>query len=312
VLLEPAFDIYAAQVQMAGAKSVHVPLRPAPGGNWALDPAELAAALTPRAKVLVLNTPHNPTGKVFTRAELEAIAEIVQRYPQLVVVTDEVYENILYGNAVHERMATINGMWDRTLTISSAGKTFSLTGWKVGWLIGPEPLIRAVMEVNQWVQFSVPTPNQQAVADILVEARRPYRGHPDFYAHLRAEYARKKEVLCAALVSAGITPLKVEGGIFVMGDTSSLEVPEKYTSKGTAACPEMTRDWAFCRWLTIEKGVAAIPPSAFYCKEHKALAGNYARFAICKTDETLEESTKRLQRVQVQSVVEQEDASIRL
>jgi len=299
ILLEPAFDIYAAQVQMAGGKSVYVPLRPSDEakGTWKLDLEELESAITPQTKILLLNTPHNPTGKVFNRKELEGIAEVVKRYPNMLVLTDEVYENILYGDHKHERFASLPDMWERTLTISSAGKTFSLTGWKVGWLVGHERLIQAVMETNQWIQFSVPTTNQQAVAYILQDAQKPFEGFESFYAYLRAEYNRKKERLCEALCEAGIEPMEPEGGIFVMGDTSKIQFPKKYLEQPTDACPDMTRDWAFCRWLTIEKGVAAIPPSAFYCSEHRSLAGNYARFAICKMDETIEESYKRLQSV---------------
>jgi len=299
VLLEPAFDIYPAQIQMAGGKSVFVPLRPGkePKGKWTLDLEEFEAAFTARTKLFVLNTPHNPTGKVFTREELEGIAAVIKRHPNVIVVTDEVYENILYGENKHERMATFPDMWQRTLTLSSAGKTFSVTGWKVGWMIGPENLIQAVMETNQWIQFCVATPNQQAVADVLRQASKPYRGFSSYYEWLRAEYTRKKDLLCRALTGAGIIPIEPEGGIFVMGDTSKIEFPEKYLQESTPACPQMTRDWAFCRWLTIEKGVAAIPPTAFYCSQHRELAANYARFAICKKDETLEESLKRFSRV---------------
>jgi kynurenine--oxoglutarate transaminase/cysteine-S-conjugate beta-lyase/glutamine--phenylpyruvate transaminase len=202
----------------------YVPLQqPAEGSDqWTIDISQVEAAISPRTKVIVLNNPHNPTGKVFTREELLALAAVVERHPDLTVVTDEVYEHVVFDGREHVRFATLPNMWDRTLTVSSAGKTFSVTGWKVGWLIGPQRLVNGVMLANQWVQFSVPTPLQEAVAEMLVKADEPYQGHATYYDYVRATYKAKRDALVEALTSAGMHAYVPEGGIFVMANTSAV------------------------------------------------------------------------------------------
>lgn len=335
IMISPAFDIYSAQVLMAGGKCVYVPLRlkakdkkaadadAAPGAGaaaavggagagdaaaagpaggsagseqeWTLDMEELRAAFTPRTRAIILNTPQNPTGKMLSREELEGVAAILKDFPRVVAVSDEVYEHMSYEGRTHTRMATLPGMWDRTLTVTSAGKTFSVTGWKIGWVIGPAPLVRGVVLTNQWVQFSVSTPAQQAIAYCLEEADKPYEGHPTYYDWLRSEYSRKRAILAAGLTAAGLKPVLPEGGFFIMADTSAVEVPPAYLAETTPASgPVMRRDWAFCRFLTKEIGVAAIPPSAFYEEKDRHLAANVARFAFCKEDPSLHEACSRL------------------
>ena len=280
VLITPAFDIYAAQVQMAGGVPVSVPLRlqppPAGGGGsatWQLDLAELRAALSPRTRVLLLNNPQNPTGKVLGRAELEGIAALLADFPACVVVSDEVYEHIMFDGAVLPRVATLPGMWERTLTVSSSGKTFSCTGWKVGWAVGPEALVRGLVLTNQWVQFSVSTPSQKAIADALAAAEAPYEGSASYYAHLTARYTAKRAQLMAGLAAAGLNPALPDGGYFIIADTSNIAFPERYMALSTKAAPVMRRDWAFCRFLIEEIKVAAIPPSAFFDGACKRAAG---------------------------------------
>ncbi|KAA0169966.1 hypothetical protein FNF28_01756 [Cafeteria roenbergensis] len=267
-----------------------------PGGaaGWKLDPAELEAALTPKSRLLILNTPHNPTGKVFTREELESIARIVRAHPRLVVLCDEVYEHLTYDGAEHVRLASLPGMWDRCVTVSSSGKTFSVTGWKVGWVVGPRPLVRSVMTANAWVQFSVPTPTQSAIAEALEKADSPYQGFPSFYHFLRAQYRGKRDRLVRALRRAGMRPIVPSAGFFIMAQTAGSTVPDKYMAQSTPSCPKMTRDWALARHLTIDHGVACIPPSAFYCAENKPLASSLLRFAFCKTDSELAKAAVRL------------------
>jgi kynurenine--oxoglutarate transaminase/cysteine-S-conjugate beta-lyase/glutamine--phenylpyruvate transaminase len=304
LLISPAFDIYASQVLMAGGTARYVPLRivegapAAPGAPptqlWKLDMAEFAAAFTPRTRVVVLNSPHNPTGKCFDAEELAQMAEVIKRHPRVVVVSDEVYEHMVYAPRQHLRIATLPGMWERTLTVSSAGKTFSVTGWKIGWAVGPEALVRGLVLTNQWVQYSVSTPAQHAVALCLERADQPYEGFANYYAWLNAEYVRKRDTLTAGLVAAGLRPIAPEGGFFIIADTSNVAVPESYMSVSTKACPVMTRDWAFCRFLTLEHKVACIPPSAFFEGADKAIAKNIARFAFCKEDASLEEACRRL------------------
>ena len=324
LLLEPAFDIYIAQVKMAGGIPVYCPLRPqstssTTGGSipsaskhFTLDLDELEHHLTQKTKVLILNTPHNPTGKMFSRSELEGISKLLERYPQVVVIADEVYEHIVFDpvKEPHISPASIDGLWDKTITLSSAGKTFSCTGWKVGWAVGPARLIQAMTAVQQWVNFSAPTPNQDAIAQSLQMARdEPFEGHDNYYQYLAAEYLRKRDLLTEALLSAGMTPIIPPGGFFIMADTSNID-PTTATittskDKGlaydptevTAAMPTnpMPRDWALSRWLTRNVGVTAIPPSAFYSTENVPLAKNLLRFAFCKGDETILEAHRRFE-----------------
>ncbi len=175
------------------------------------------------------------------------LREVLLKHPRVMVITDEVYEFITFGSE-HVRFATLPDMWDRCLTVSSAGKTFSVTGWKVGWAIGPANLIKPVTLANQWVQFSVPTPNQQAVAYALEEAEKPYLGYPTYYKWLAETYKSKRDRLAASLTAGGVKPILPQGGIFIIADTSNLVVPEKYMKESTEACPIMTRDWALCRY----------------------------------------------------------------
>ena len=318
ILLEPAFDIYSSQVQMAGGECVYCPLRPTNLDSnqdrvqdndasqlFTLDLDELASKITTRTKVLILNSPHNPTGKMFSRHELEGIAKIVQQHPQMVVISDEVYEHLVYDTdrQPHISIATIPGMWDQTLTLSSSGKTFSCTGWKVGWAVGPPHLVKAVTAVQQWVNFSSATPNQDAIAQALDYARNyPYKSEEDgqeyknYYDYLAAQYKRKRGLLVHALQSAGMTPILPPGAFFIMADTSHIDFPHD-PSEVTAAMPTspMPRDWALSRWLTREVGVTAIPPSAFYSLPNVPLAKNLLRFAFCKGDETILKAHERFQ-----------------
>jgi kynurenine--oxoglutarate transaminase/cysteine-S-conjugate beta-lyase/glutamine--phenylpyruvate transaminase len=327
VLISPAFDIYAAQVAMAGGVARYVPLRlvePSGGGDpaWKLDMAELRAAFTSRTRVLLLNSPHNPTGKVFSRAELGDIAAVLADFPAVVAVSDEVYEHLVYDGAEFTRIATLPDMADRTISISSSGKTFSCTGWKIGWAVGPAHLIAGIILTNQWVQYSVSTPSQAAVAAMIEAAEEPYEGFSNYYAWLLDQYTRKRDILVSGLRSAGLRPVSPEGGFFIIANTTNYDVPEKFMALKTKAAPVMRRDWAFCRFLTEDIKVAAIPPSAFFegsratfdralfrnafvsahpvhshpsfADKDKDIARDIARFAFCKQDASLHEACKRL------------------
>jgi kynurenine--oxoglutarate transaminase/cysteine-S-conjugate beta-lyase/glutamine--phenylpyruvate transaminase len=297
VVLEPAFDIYPAQVQMAGGVTKYVPLMHDVATNkWTLEVEALERAITPKTKLLLLNSPHNPTGKVFSREELMQIRDILQRHPHVIAVCDEVYEKLVYDGNQHIRLASLPGMWERTLTVSSCGKTFSITGWKVGWVYGDGPLVHAVMLANQWVQYSVSTPTQAALADVLRQADAPYDGASTYYEHVRSEYERKRNFLAASLTGAHLTPIVPDGGFFIMADTSRHTVPESYLKEKGLTGDPATRDWAFARHLTVDWGVTPIPASAFYTKAKHGLAKDLARFAFCKTDAALEEGDKRLRK----------------
>lgn len=323
LLLEPAFDLYIAQTKMAGGVCKFVPLRSNPDIDkikqakenansnansntpvtitaneaFILDMEELEAAITEKTRAFILNSPQNPTGKMFSKQELTQIAEIMKRHPQITVLADEVYEHIVFDvvNSPHISFATIPGMYDRTLTLSSSGKTFSATGWKVGWAVGPPHLVHAVTSVQQWVNFSAPTPNQDAIAQALLKAKEPYEGYESYYKWLAGEYKRKRGILCDALRAAGMEPIEPNGAFYIMADTSAVDLPSHFLEEKTVAMPTdpMPRDWAMSRFMTKEVGVTAIPPSAFYDTVNVPLAKDLLRFAYCKSDDTLMEAGRR-------------------
>jgi aspartate/methionine/tyrosine aminotransferase len=299
IVFEPFYDAYVPDVVMAGGAPRYVRLHPpaadepaattddgGPGragrssvvgrrsSSWWFDPDELRAAFTPRTRLLLLNTPHNPTGKVFSRAELELIAELCVAH-NVVVVADEVYDQLVYEGAEHVSIATLPGMWERTLTVNSTGKTFSLTGWKIGYSVGPAWLNDALRAAHQWITFSTATPLQAAAASALERAIQS-----DYYATFRAEYAERYALLRAILQGAGLPTLPTEGSYFIMADIA-----------GTG----FASDADFCRWLVRDVGVAAIPPSAFYA----APGGTplLARFCFAKKHETLRAAGERLARL---------------
>ena len=271
VILEPAFDIYEAQIQMAGGKAKHVPIELV-DGKWKLDMNKLESQITDKTKIILINTPHNPTGKVFTVSELEDIADILRRHPHVTAVCDEVYEKLVYDGAKHVQLSSLPDMWDRTITVSSSGKTFSVTGWKVGWAMGASHLIKPIIMVNQWVQFCVSTPPQRAIAEVLRKAEEPYEGAPNYYEFIRGEYERKRVVLGAMLRDAGLDPVMPEGGFFIVADHSKYTPDQKYVDQpGPDGSVPVTRDWAFSRWLTHSVGVTPIPMSAFFSPAAKPM-----------------------------------------
>jgi aspartate/methionine/tyrosine aminotransferase len=222
----------------------------------------------------LLNTPHNPTGKVFTRTELEQIASLCQQW-DVVAVTDEVYDRIIFDDAVHLPLAELPGMWERTVTINSTGKSFSMTGWKIGYLIAAPGLTTALRSVHQFVTFATSTPMQHASAVALELALTS-----DYYDRLRQEYAHRRALLSDVLAASGLPALPIAGAYFLNADISGLGFAD---------------DVAFCRWLTSEVGVAAVPPSAFYLDPGRAPL--LARFCFAKRDETLQAAAERLSRL---------------
>jgi aspartate/methionine/tyrosine aminotransferase len=217
----------------------------------------------------------------------------------IIVIADEVYEHVVFDeeSEPHISIATLAGMWERTLTLSSSGKTFSCTGWKVGWAVGPPSLVRAVTAVQVWVNFSAPTPNQDAIAQCLELAHEPYEGFTTYYEYLADKYKRKRALLVQALRDAGMEPVVPAGGFFIMANTSHITFPyETVIQEKTQAMPSdpMPRDWALSRWLTQVVGVTSIPPSAFYSAPNLHLAKDYLRFAFCKGDDTILEAHRRL------------------
>ncbi|AJE41694.1 pyridoxal phosphate-dependent aminotransferase [Streptomyces nodosus] len=268
IALEPYYDSYAACIAMAGGRRVPVTLRPHEGA-FRLDLDELRDAVTERTRLLLINTPHNPTGTVLTREELRAIAELaVER--DLLVVTDEVYEHLVFDDAEHVPLATFPGMRERTVTIGSAGKTFSFTGWKVGWVTAAPELLTAVRSAKQFLTYVASGPFQYAVAEAL---RLPDSYFEDFRADMRA----KRDLLATGLTEAGFEVFRPAGTYFVTTDIRPLGESDGF---------------AFCRALPERAGVVAIPNAVFY--DHREAGAPFVRFAFCKRTEILEEATHRL------------------
>jgi N-succinyldiaminopimelate aminotransferase len=267
IAFEPYYDSYAACIALAGAVRVPVTLRP-PGFRPDLD--ALRAAITPRTRLILLNSPHNPTGAVFSRAELTAIADLAVEH-DLLVITDEVYEHMVFDGE-HVPIVTLPGMAGRTVTISSAGKTFAFTGWKIGWVTGSAELVTAVRTVKQFLTFVSGGPFQYAVAEGLAL--------PDsYYAQLNGDLRARRDLLCDGLAEAGFAVYRPAGTYFVTTDISALGE---------------TDGIAFCRSLPERAGVVAIPAAVFY---DDAKAGeSLVRFAFCKKPEVLKEALTRLRR----------------
>ena len=266
VTFEPYYDSYAATIALAGAVRRTSVLR---FPDFAVDEASLRAAFSPRTRLVLLNTPHNPTGKVFTRAELELIAELAREHDAY-VVTDEVYEHLTFDGREHIPMATLPGMFERTLTISSGGKTFSTTGWKVGWVSGPADLVTACATVKQFLTFVGSGPFQPAIATGLALG-------DDFYRDLQARMQQQRDILSAGLRDAGLTLSTPGGGYFVVADAAALGAEDAVD---------------FCWRLPEACGVVGVPVSVF-CDD-PAAAATLVRFAFCKRPEVLTEAAARL------------------
>ncbi|UWP87372.1 pyridoxal phosphate-dependent aminotransferase [Dactylosporangium fulvum] len=273
VCFEPYYDSYAASIALAGAVRRPVTLRVV-DGRYAFDPAELRAAFGPRTRLVLLNSPHNPTGKVFTAEELAQVAALCEEFDAY-AVTDEVYEHLVFADAAapHVPLAGLPGMWDRTVQISSAGKTFSCTGWKIGWACAPRPLVSAVTRVKQFLTYVNAGPLQPAVAVALDSP-------PSYYEQFRDDLQRKRDRLCEGLTEAGFAVLRPEGTYFVTADITPLG--------GTDGVE-------FCLALPERCGVVAVPTQVFY--DDVDAGRRLVRFAFCKRDEILDEAVARLRRL---------------
>ncbi len=280
IVFEPAYDAYVPDIIMAGGVPRFVSLHPPnqllgdreqpEHAHWHFDPAALRAAFNDRTRAIIVNTPHNPTGKVFSHRELELIAGLCQEHDAL-AITDEVYDRLVFEGQ-HLPLATLPGMWERTVTINSTGKTFSVTGWKIGYTIAPPALTEAIRRAHQFVTFATATPFQVAMAQALEDAPRS-----GYYDVLHEFYAERRELLVEILRAAGLDLVAPQGTFFAMAGVRTWG---------------FIRDVDFCRYLTIEVGVAAIPPSVFYAEP--ATAPLMARFCFAKELATLRAAGERL------------------
>jgi len=277
VIFEPFYENYGPDAVLSGAKPVFVKLRPptAADGEWTFDEAELRAAFHSQTKAIIVNTPNNPTGKVFTRAELELIRNLCVEF-NVLAITDEIYEHILYDGARHISMAALEGMSERTVTINGLSKSYSVTGWRVGWAVAPPAITKAIRKVHDFLTVGAPAPMQEAGAAALALP-------PTYYENLANGYKGRRDRLMPALAEAGFRCFRPRGAYYVMTDISAFGFVD---------------DVAFTQHLVKEVGVAAVPGSSFYNDPRDG--AKQVRFAFCKKDVTLDEAGKRLRKLPTQ------------
>jgi aspartate/methionine/tyrosine aminotransferase len=269
VVFEPFYENYGPDAVISGARPVYVTLRPP---RFTFDPAELRAACSARTKAIIVNTPHNPSGHVFTRAELEQIAAVCQEFDCL-AITDEIYEHIIYDGRPHVSLATLPGMRERTITISGLSKTYSVTGWRLAYAIAASPLTAAIRKMHDFLTVGAPHPLQCAGVQALAL--------PDtYYRQLATAYTARRTLLSEALAAAGMSIYVPEGAYYILADIGAFGSLD---------------DVRFCEWLVREVGVAAVPGSSFY--RHPELGRASIRFTFCKREETLREAARRLARL---------------
>lgn len=293
IIFEPFFDQYISNIEMPGGKVRYVPLTPPKNGathttsaaDWSINLSALEDAITPKTRMLVLNSPHNPVGKVFSKQELEAIGALCVKH-NILILSDEVYDRLYY--VPFTRIGTLSPeIANLTLTVGSAGKNFYATGWRVGWLVGPEHLIKYVSAAHTRICYSSVSPLQEAAAVGFEKASAE-----NFWTQSKNEMQSKMKRFCAIFDELGLPYSDPEGGYFVLANLAKIHLPEDY--KWPDHVEDRPRDFKLSWFLIMELGVAAIPPTEFYTAENAWMAEDWLRFAVCKDDEVLEGAKERL------------------
>lgn len=262
--------------------------------EWKFDEAAMEALFTSKTKAIILNTPHNPLGKVFSRHELEFIANLCRKW-NVLCIADEVYEWMVYKPNEHIRICTLPGMWDRTITIGSAGKTFSVTGWKIGWAYGPANLMENLQLVHQNCVYTCATPIQEAIALGFEHELKRLDSPECYFNSISEELVSKRDKMVQFLSEIGMTATVPQGGYFLLADWQALA--DKVDLSGE---PDQWKDYKFTKYMTKNVKLQGIPPTAFYSEEHKPLAENYVRYCFFKKDETLDEAANILRKWKAQ------------
>ncbi|XP_060066121.1 kynurenine--oxoglutarate transaminase 3-like [Ylistrum balloti] len=295
ILLEPFYAAYKTMLEMRGAVPVYVPLRPYKDGgeqssaNWVFNTAELQKAVTSKTKAIFLNTPMNPLGKVFDKKELREISDLCVKH-NLLCVADEVYERLIYGGKQHTRIASFPNMWQRTISLGSAGKSFSVTGWKVGWCVGPKHLIQVLQNYHFSAIRTSPTPTQEALAVAFEKEMHVMNTPESYFQTISKELELKRNRLCQYLNKAGFNAITPDGGCYIIADISNILAH----AVGKDKISEEALDYRFAKWAVTEKKLCVMPLSIFYSEAHRYMSEKYVRICFLKTDETLEKAKEIL------------------